>query len=45
MDSAVEDRLCQGKLNSVGELYYLLFVGEINPIEEINPVDEYSMNC
>ena len=37
--SDVEDRLSWGILYSAGELCYSLFVGEINP------VDEYSMNC
>ena len=43
-DSAREVKLCRGNLNPDGELCYLLFVGEINHVGEINPVDEYLMN-
>ena len=42
--STGEDRLSWGILYSAGELCYSLFVGEINPVGEINLVDEYLMN-
>ena len=42
--SVGEDRLCLGNLNSAGELCYLLFIGEINPVGEIYHFDEYLVN-